>query len=98
MAPTSAVTYFQLLQRIFPGLEKPPAGAIDAEAPETVPVRHLDREYEEQPLSGPLKFTVLSGLPYQAQNRRLYLLHLDLLGPSPPDPGFRAGIFPAGPV
>ena len=87
MAPNSAVTYFQLLRLVFPGLEPPPPEAINAEAPETVPVRHIDREYEAQPLSGPLKFTVLSGLPCRDQNRRLFLLHLDLLGPSPPDQG-----------
>ena len=50
-------------------------------------MRHLDREYAEQALSGPLKFTVLSGLPCLSQNRRLFLLHLDLLGPCPPDQG-----------
>ncbi len=87
LAPNSAVTYFQLLQLIFPDIEKPPAEAIDAVAPATVPVRHLDREYAEQALAGPLKFTVLSGLPCRSQNRRLFLLHLDLLGPSPPDQG-----------
>jgi hypothetical protein len=80
LAPGSALTWFQLLEQIFPGLEKPLEGAIEAVAPATVPVRHLDRDYETQALSGPLKFQVVSGLPYKAWNRRSYLLHLDLLG------------------
>jgi hypothetical protein len=87
LAPGSTLTWFQLLKHIFPGLEKPPEGAIEAVAATTVPVRHLDRDYEDQPLSGPLKFQVVSGLPYKAQNRRLFLLHLDLLGQTPGDQG-----------
>ncbi len=87
VAPKSALTYFQLLQLIFTGLEKPPEGAIDAVAPDSVPVRHIDEEYEKQPLYGPLTFQVVSGLPYRAQNRRLFLLHLDVLGESPAEPG-----------
>jgi hypothetical protein len=87
LAPGSALTWFQLLAQIFPGLEKPLADALDAVAPATVPVRHLDRDYETRTLSGPLKFQVVSGLPYKAQNRRLFLLHLDLLGQTPGDQG-----------
>jgi hypothetical protein len=87
LAPGAAVTWFQLLQHLFPDLEKPSEGAIDVVAAATVPVRHLDQDYETRPLAGPLKFQVVSGLPYKAQNRRLFLLHLDLLGESPAEPG-----------
>jgi hypothetical protein len=74
----SSTTYFDLLKLVFPDLKKPEGKSFEAVAGETVPVRHIDREYEEQPLSGTLKFLVVSSLPIKAGNQLLLLLHVDV--------------------
>jgi hypothetical protein len=78
IAPGSPTTYFDLLKLIFPDLKKPEGKGFEAVAGETLPVRHIDREYEEQPLSGTLKFIVVSSLPLKAANQPLLLVHVDV--------------------
>jgi hypothetical protein len=78
VAPGSSTTYFDLLKLVFPDLKKPEGKGLEALAGETAPVRHLDREYEEQPLSGTLKFLVVSSLPIKADNQPLLLVHVDV--------------------
>jgi hypothetical protein len=87
VAPGSPTTYFELLKLVFPDLKKPGGGGYEAVAGETAPVRHIDGEYEEQPLSGKLKFLVLSSLPIKAQNRPLLLVHVDVTGENQTESG-----------
>ncbi len=83
VAPGSPTAYFDLLKLIFPDLKKPEGKGFEALAGETVPVRHIDREYEEQPLSGTLKFIVVSSLPIKADNQPLLLVHVDVTCETP---------------
>jgi hypothetical protein len=78
VAPGSPTTYFDLLKLVFPDLKKPEGRAFEAAAGETAPVRHIDGEFEEQPLSGTLKFIVFSSLPIKAQDQPLLLVHVDV--------------------
>jgi hypothetical protein len=89
VAPGSPTTYFDLLKLVFPDLKKPEGQGFKALAGETVPVRHLDREYEEQPLSGTLKFIVVSSLPIKAGNQPLLLVHVDVNSETRQDGGPR---------
>jgi hypothetical protein len=83
VAPGSPTTYFDLLRLIFPDLKKPEGKSFEAVAGETVPVRHIDREYEEQPLTGTMKFLVISSLPIKGGNQPLLLLHVDVTRETP---------------
>jgi len=87
VTPGSPITYFDLLKLVFPDLKKPEGQGFEAIAGESAPVRHIDQEYEEQPLAGKLKFLVVSSLPIKAQNRPLLLLHVDLTSENPPGTG-----------
>jgi hypothetical protein len=78
VAPGSATTYFDLLKLVFPDLKKPEGKSFEAVAGKTVPVRHIDGDYEKQPLSGTLKFLVVSSLPLKAGNQPLLLVHVDV--------------------
>jgi hypothetical protein len=87
VAPDSATTYFDLLNLVFPDLKKPAGKSFEALAGETVPVRHIDREYEDQPLSGTLKFLVVSSLPIKTGNQTLLLVHVDVTRQTPGEGG-----------
>jgi hypothetical protein len=87
VAPGSPTTYFDLLKLVFPDLKKPEGKGFEAVAGETVPVRHIDREYEKQPLSGTLKFIVISSLPIKADNQPLLLVHVDVTRETPEESG-----------
>ncbi len=89
VAPGSPTTYFDLLKLVFPDLKKPEGKSFEALAGETVPVRHIDREYEEQPLSGTLKFLVASSLTIKSDNQPLLLVHVDVTHETTEDGGPR---------
>ncbi len=76
----SASTYLDLLKLVHPDLKETGAHSAEAENGQSAPVRHIDNDYAEKPLTGNLKFSLDSAWPLKSQNRPLLLLSLEVTG------------------
>jgi hypothetical protein len=78
VAAGSPTTYADLLELVFP--DRPEAQKEATVERKTASVRHIDGDYEPQPLTGDPHSGSVSALPLMVQNRPLLLLNVSVTG------------------